>query len=192
MTTTPTLQSSIQAVTAKISPLRGTDKFDRLSLHIKSKTGGVNLAAYLGDANVSEDLKIALNNDIIAVIDGGKWDALPSAPAGQAERPAAAPAAPVTAVLVTPAPARPAAPAAAPAALPAVAVVPAPAAPAAPVAGPIDPMTAAIVAAVLPHIKAALPAQQPGAAPAIDTNLIRNLVREEIATIFGAIAKSIN
>lgn len=185
----PTLQSSIQAVTAKISPLRGTDKFDRLSLHIKSKTGGVNLAAYLGDANVSEDLKIALNEEIVAVIDGGKWDALPSAPAGQAERPAAAPAAPVTAVLVTPAPARPAAPAA-PAALPTVAVVPAPAAPA-PVAGAIDPVIAAIVAAVLPHIKAALPA--PGAAPAaIDTNLIRNLVREEIATIFGAIAKSIN
>jgi len=47
-----------------------------------------------------------------------------------------------------------------------------------------DALTAAIVAAALPHLKAALGA-------GIDTNAVRLIVREELAAVFAAISKGV-
>jgi len=170
-----TLSAAIQAVTSKIRPIQGTPKFDRLSLFIKSKTGGINLAAYIGDTTIPEATRVELVTSVIDVIDGEKWDELPSPPAGQAATVAAAPK--PAAIIATP---------------------PAPAAPApAPVATPpvhqsvgLDPMTAAIVAGVLPHVLAAMP-KQVAEPSALSTDAIRAVVRAELAHLFAAIAKGI-
>ena len=175
-----TLSAAIQAVTSKIRPIQGTPKFDRLSLFIKSKTGGINLAAYIGDTTIPEATRVELVTSVIDVIDGEKWDELPSPPAGQAER------SPATTVAAAPKPV---------AIIPPAPAAPAPAPAPAPVATPpvhqsvgLDPMTAAIVAGVLPHVLAAMPKQV--AAP-LSTDAIRAVVRAELAHLFAAIAKGI-
>jgi hypothetical protein len=173
-----TLSAAIQAVTSKIRPIQGTPKFDRLSLFIKSKTGGINLAAYIGDTTIPEATRVELVTSVIDVIDGEKWDELPSPPAGQAERaPATVAAAPKPVAIIATPPSPPPAPAApAPVATP-------------PVVG-LDPMTAAIVAGVLPHVLAAMP-KQVAEPSALSTDAIRAVVRAELAHLFAAIAKGI-
>lgn len=195
----PDLNTAIQSFSAKLKPHQGTDNFDRLNLFAKSKTSGVTISGYMGDPAVTDEVKLALLMELTDIIDAGKWDQLPMTPKGQVDRVATTPAA----ATVKPAPSRPAPaivvmPSATPDAVPTPTVVATPPSSVAEVAPPpiADPMTAAMVKMLMPHILAAMPKPVAPPAPsstpyAANVNVIRTVIHEEIAIFFEALARGI-
>lgn len=83
------MKDKMHTLFAKIVGLgQGTDAQQRIEAHVKSQTGGQKLSAYLM-SGAADSEKEQLINELIAVIDSGKWETLTGGiPQGQVSAPA--------------------------------------------------------------------------------------------------------
>jgi hypothetical protein len=194
-TETVTLQKRVAELGSVLVSIHGSPHVAGIQSFVKSKTGGLTMASYLSTP-ATDEVKIALIDEVIDIITNQKWDSLPTPPSGQAS------ASNKPVVAVTPVASKPITP---PAPKPVTPQLPPPLPPAAYVSKPselvnqvttpaaADPM-AMMAAALLPHIMAHLPKTQAESAP-IDMEAVRvmvvNQVRQELAVLFVAFAKGV-
>jgi len=179
-TTTDAVQEKSKELYTLITPHRASGLLQRVNLYVMAKTGK-KLPDYINNGATPED-KIALLEELAAIIRTNSFEKLPAIPSGQAAPVQAAPVAAAPAlvapapVALTPAVLKPAAPVAA---VPVVAAAPAPQ----PVLSD-DP--AAQLAALITRLTAKPAAP---AAPSMTHEQIRALVRAELAIVFTTISE---
>ena len=172
------LQAKADALLSLVAQHVGTATFQRIQSWVLAKTG-TKLQAFLTDSSKSIEARTGVIDELTSILQSGDFTKLPAAAGAQAAAPKAALSpAPIMAPISTATPApKPNGHAVPP---------PAPAAPAPTPAPAADPMAqfAAALAALMP--KPAAPA-----APAIDEEAIRKLVREEIAATLSSIVDAL-
>lgn len=175
MTTNPEINRSLQEYSKKIIVHRGTEIMQRLSLYCINKTGQ-KISDYIRNG-ATDDEKLALLNELNAILDKQEWDKLPKVPQGQAT-PTNAPA-PAPKPEPKPEPKAELPPIEEPEPTPAP--VQAPVAVAAPTPAAADP--AQQLAALLGQLMQPKPAT-----PTITEAEVRKMVRAELAKVFSTIA----
>ena len=189
-TETTTLAKRVAELGSVLIGLHGTPHAAGVQAFVKSKTGGMTLASYL-NTPATDEVKIGIIDEVVDIITNQKWDSLPTPPSGQASA-SNKPVVAVTPVASKPTPPpapKPVTPQLAPP-LPPSAYTPAVIEAAQPkVPSPIanDPM-AMMAAAMLPHLLPHLPKQSNGEA---DLEVIRGMIRVEMAAVFMAIGKGV-
>jgi hypothetical protein len=183
-TTTDAVQEKSKELYTLITPHRASGLLQRVNLYVMAKTGK-KLPDYINNGATPED-KIALLDELAAIIRTNSFEKLPAIPSGQAApvqaAPVAAAPAPVAAAPVALTPAAPVLKPAAP-----VAAAPVPVVAAAPAPQPVlsdDP--AAQLAALITRLTAKPAAP---AAPSMTPEQIRALVRAELAIVFTTISE---
>lgn len=189
MSTTKTVIERANEVGAALRAIHGTSNWSRLQAFIKKETGGKTLSDYLNTSTVTDDAKHKILNDVEDIVKNDKWHLCPEPPAGQADGPAAA---------VTPSAVAPKQSIAAPAAKSLVSPpAPAPVKPADAPTNPNQPASpfssdpmAMMAQALAPHLVLLLADKLKVPAPVtVDENMIRKMIREELAVVFEACAK---
>jgi hypothetical protein len=193
-TETVTLQKRVAELGSVLVSIHGSPHVAGIQSFVKSKTNGLTMASYLSTP-ATDEVKIALIDEVIDIITNQKWDSLPTPPSGQASasnKPVVAvtPVASKPTPLPAPKPVTPQLPPPLPPSVYTPAVIEAAQAK---VPAAADPM-AMMAAALLPHIMAHLPKTQAESAP-IDMEAVRvmvvNQVRQELAVLFVAFAKGV-
>lgn len=201
---TITLQELTTKTVEAMRPYFGKPEWERIANYVKAISGGLTLSNYLNEAEVPEEKKREMLNNILRIIDAQAWDELPKVAKGQAQDTTPAPGGKKAAVVAPPTLVKRTVEAPPPAPAPVLATresvlpvvetqpVDEPALP------PInDPLLGAIFTGLLPHFLARIPkpepmpAAVPVAAPAIDPVVLRRAVRAELANNLEALVKAL-